>query len=388
MPPPRDPIEAARSLRATILDNRNETENSRRLAPKIVGALIETELCRLAVPASLGGYEAAPRVAMEIFEELATVEASVAWIVWNNALPCYGSAVLANNAVRAEIFGDSTQLLANSTRPTGKARVVDGGFRVSGRWSLVSGCELATWIPVMCIVVDGDEPRESAPGIREARMAFLPKGSYEILDTWHVGGLRGTGSHDIVVDEVYVPSERTYSFADPIHLHRPLYQMPFGATLAAGCAAICVGIAEKAIETLLELGLSKVQIDPGPRLRDRSSVQTLVALSTAEIEAARLLLFGVVDDLWGITSQGDRVTDEQCSRLWRSVIHAARTARSIVTEMYTAAGTTALYVDSPLERAHRDIYAVGQHMILASAWLEQAGRVSFKLAPTHPLFSR
>lgn len=384
----RDPIEAARSLRTIILDNRSETENSRRLASEIVDALIETELCRLAVPESLGGYEATPRVALEVFEELATAEASVAWIVWNNALPCYGSAVLTNDAVRAEIFGDATQLLANSTRPTGEAHVVDGGFRISGRWSLVSGCELAAWIPVMCIVVEGNEPHISGSGAREARMAFVPKGSYEILDTWYVGGLRGTGSHDIVVDEVFVPSERTYSFADPIHLEQPLYRMPFGATLAAGCAAICLGIAKTAIDTLLKLGSSKIQVDPGLSLRDRPNVQTLIALSMAELEAARLLLFGVVDELWGTTNEGKYATNEQCSRLWRSVIHTAKTARGIVTDLYAAAGASALYVDCPLERGHRDIYAVCQHMILAPAWLEQAGRVSFGIEPTHPLFSR
>ena len=388
MTPPHNPVAAARSLRTTILDNRGETENSRRLAPKIVEGLIETGLCRLAVPGSVGGFEAAPGIALEVFEELATAEASVAWIVWNNALPCYGSAVLSDDAVRSEIFGDATQLLANSTRPTGEARVVEGGFRVSGRWSLVSGCELAAWIPVMCFVVNEDKPQISTSGVREAQMAFVPKGSYEILDTWYVGGLRGTGSHDVVVDDVFVSSERTYSFADPIYLDRPLYRMPFGATLAAGCAAICLGIAKKAIETLLELAISKVQVDPGPGLRDRPAVQALIALSTAEIEAARLLLFAVVDELWRICSQGGRVTDEQCARLWRSIIHAATTAKAIVTDLYAAAGASALYVDCPLERAHRDIYAVGQHMILAPAWLEQAGRVSLGLKATHPLFSR
>jgi alkylation response protein AidB-like acyl-CoA dehydrogenase len=181
---------------------------------------------------------------------------------------------------------------------------VDDGFRVSGRWSLVSGCELAHWIPVMCVITDGTEPRMLASlGVPELRMAYIPKGSYRILDTWYVGGLRGTGSHDIVVEDVLVPAERTFSIIGPKFLDRPLYRMPLGAIMSAGCASICVGIAHTAIDALLELGSSKVQVDLGPGLRDRPAVQAIVAESEAELEAARLLLHDALGELWAAGSQ-------------------------------------------------------------------------------------
>ena len=195
-----DPLQAAQSLRETIQTHRKETEETRRLAPQIVEGLIETGLCRLVVPASLGGYEAGPVTFVQTLEELASAEASVAWIVWNNALPCFSTRYL-SEAPRTELFSDARRLFANSTRPSGKAVVADGGFRVSGRWSLVSGCELADWIPVTGVITEENGPRMLAPGVPETRMAYVPKGSYEILDTWYVGGLRGTGSHDVVVDE-------------------------------------------------------------------------------------------------------------------------------------------------------------------------------------------
>ena len=382
-----DPLQAARSLRPSILESRQETEATRRLAPAIVEGLIETGLCRLAVPASLGGHEANPLIALEIFEELAGAEASVAWIVWNNALPCFSSAVF-SDAMRTELFSDASRVFANSTRPSGKAVVTEGGFRVSGRWSLVSGCELADWIPVMCVVLEEHVPRTLNTGMPEARMMYVPKGSYTILDTWYVGGLRGTGSHDVVVDDVFVPAERTYSFFDPVQLDRPLYRMPFMATMAAGCASICLGIAKTTNSALKELAATQKKVDPGPGLQERPTVQTLVATANAELDAVRLLLHTTLGEIWSTCSSSAGVTTEQCARLWQSALHAAKVAKTTVTAMYEAAGTAAVYETSPIERAHRDIHVVAQHVILAPMWLEEAGRVGLGLAPKNPLFSR
>lgn len=380
------PVSAAQALRVTIQNARKETEETRRLAPQIVKGLIETGLCRLAVPANLGGHEAAPVVALKVYEELAGAEASVAWIAWNNSLPCLLSCHL-SDSVRRELFGDPSTLFANSTRPSGKAIVVDGGVRVSGRWSLVSGCELADWIPVMCVMTEGSEPKMlAALGIPELRMAYLPKGAYRILDTWYVGGLRGTGSHDVVIEDVFVPAERTFSFLDPKPLDRPLYRMPWAAMMSAGCAAMCLGIAQTAIDTLLELSLSKTQVGPGPGIRDQPAVQAMVATSVAEVDAARLFLHHTLGDVWAACNQGTPITEGQRASLVGAAHHAAKTAKAAVTAMYEGAGTSALYVDCPLERAHRDIYAVTQHVILARRWLEDAGRVRLGLKPMNPLF--
>jgi indole-3-acetate monooxygenase len=381
-----DPLTAARALRTTIRTVRHETEGARCLPASIVDKLIEAGLCRLTVPESLGGHEAEPLVGFDVYEELASTDASVAWIAWNNALPGLLSRYL-SNAVRAELFADTHRLFANSTRPSGRAVMQPGGYRVSGRWSLVSGCELADWIPLMCIVITNEgEQRMLAAGVPEMRMAYTPKGSYKILDTWHAGGLRGTGSHDVVVDDIFVPAELTFSLEDMDHIDRPLYRMPFAATLGAWCAAICLGIARAATDTLFDLGCSKVSVDPGPGLRDRPAVQAMVASSTAALEAARLLLRDALGDLWNACSRGTPVSDIQRARMWGSIVHAAQTAKTTVTAMYEAAGASALYIDCPIEQAHRDIHAVLQHVVLQRFWLEQAGRVSLGLKPTHPLF--
>jgi alkylation response protein AidB-like acyl-CoA dehydrogenase len=239
----------------------------------------------------------------------------------------------------------------------------------------------------MCIVITHEgEQRMLAAGVPEMRMAYTPKGSYKILDTWHAGGLRGTGSHDVVVDDIFVPAELTFSLEDMDHIDRPLYRMPFAVTLGAWCAAICLGIARAATDTLLDLGCSKVSVDPGPGLRDRPAVHAMVASSTAALEAARLLLRDALSDLWNACSRGTPVSDIQRARMWGSIVHTAQTAKTTVTAMYEAAGASALYIDCPIEQAHRDIHAVLQHVILQRFWLEQAGRIRLGLKPTHPLF--
>ncbi len=380
-----DQLRAARALRSTIRATRQQTEEGRRLAPQVVEGLIAGGLFRLAVPVTLGGPETQPEVALQIYEELAWADASVAWIVWNNQLVGLASRY-SSQPVSTEIFSDDREIFANSTRPSGRAVVVDGGFNVSGRWSLVSGCELANWIPVMCVVQKADQSHTLADGELETRMVYLPSGSYRILDTWHVGGLRGTGSHDIIADDIFVPAERTFSFSDSAQYDRPLSRMPFFATVCAGCAALCLGVAQAARDTLLELASSKVQVDPVPATRDRPSVQTLVASSGAKLAAARLLLYSALADVWTACTQKVTVTDAQRAQLWESGHHAAHVSREVVRSMYDLAGASALYIGCPLERTHRDIHAVMQHVVFAPFWMEAAGQVRLGITPRNPIF--
>jgi alkylation response protein AidB-like acyl-CoA dehydrogenase len=217
-------------------------------------------------------------------------------------------------------------------------------------------------------------------------MVWLPKGTYRVLDTWQVNSLRGTGSHDIVVEDARTPWAHTYAHHDPIQGTEPLYQLPLFATMAAGCGAICLGIAQAATDALLEVVDAKGTATRGPSLRDSPAIQAAVAAAIAEVDAARLLLHRTLGEVWDTCLGGDPVTEAQRARLWASSVHAAKIARPVVTAMFDAAGSTALYVDCPLERAQRDIQAVIQHAVIGMSHFEQAGRVYLGLAPTNPNF--
>lgn len=380
------PISAAKALRALIIETRKDTEAQRCLPDAVVKGLRQSRLCRLALPSEIGGLEADPVVALQVYEELASVEASVAWIVWNNSLPCFFGRFL-STAVRSEIFGQVDGMYASSTRATGRAAVKDDGYLVSGRWSLVSGCLHADWICVMCTVEKDGELQMIQPGMPETRFLFVPKGSYQIIDTWHVGGLRGTGSHDVAIDGVFVPMERTCAPTDRSRLARPIGQVPIACTMSAGHASICLGVARAALDAVLQLGRSKVSVDPVPTLRDRASNQFAVAEKATRIAAARMHLQAAIGALWSGVSAGQPWTVDEVGAVWSAAVSAAMECKTAVSTMYEIAGTSALYTDFILERGHRDIHAAMQHVIIQPVWLEQAGRVKLGLEPSNPLYA-
>jgi len=206
----RDALGSASDLHDRIVEHREETENGRQLAQPLVEALIDTKLCRMALPESDGGLELKPTASFAVYEELAAAEASVAWVVWNNSLVCLFARHMPPG-VREEVFGDPRNLFASSTRPEGRAVPNGESHRVNGRWSLVSGCLHAQWIPVMCMVEKDGEIEMLAPNQPRLCMAIVPRDHYEIIDTWYVGGLRGTGSHDAALSDEIVPNEKVFA---------------------------------------------------------------------------------------------------------------------------------------------------------------------------------
>lgn len=380
-----DAVTAAATLSPDLLEARDETEALRQLPEPIVEALVQSQLFRLAVPARHGGLELHPVEALRVYEELGKAEASVAWLVWNSSLPCLFGRFLSDE-VREEIFGDPVKKYASSTRPSGRAALENGGYRISGRWALVSGCVHADWLGLMCLVEEDGQVQMLEPGVPHMRMAFVPADSCEILDTWHVGGLRGTGSHDVVVGGLEVPAERTFSPMDPTRLDRPIGRIPIACTMSAGHAAICLGIARAAADAVISLGRTKVSVDPVPDLRDRSTNQIAVATATSRIPGLRGHLHEVLGDLWEMAESGTEWTLDDLADVWSAAVGTARECRSMVTALYEVAGSTSLYTDSVLERCHRDIHGAMQHIIVQRFWLEESGRVRFGLEPENPLF--
>ena len=380
-----DALIAARGLRELILANREDTESKRQVAEPIVEALVASRLGRLSLPAEYGGLELPPADALAVFESLAEAEASVAWVVWNSSLPCWFARFLPKN-VRDEVYGNPDDLYASSTRPTGRAKLNGDSYTINGRWSLVSGCMHATWIPVMCMVEENGEVQMLAPNVPNLRMFFVPRETYEILDTWHVGGLRGTGSHDAVLKDAVVPANRSFSVGDPSLLDSPLGRTPIMATMSAGCASICLGITKSSLRALLELATGKASIDGGPGLRDRGPAQSLVAKTQTKLDALRRELTSGCERVWRKVEAGAAIEAADIAAILSAAIVTAQECRAALTEIYAAAGASSLYTDSPIERGHRDIHAVTQHIALQPFWLEQAGRVHVGLEPTHPLF--
>jgi alkylation response protein AidB-like acyl-CoA dehydrogenase len=376
----------ARELSPLIASLREKTEASRNIAMPIVDRLRDGGLCRLAVAKELAGLETPIDAALDVYETLAYADASVGWVAWNNSLPCFLARFL-SPAARAELFADPQWLYACSTRPTGRAKVAGDGYRISGRWGIVSGCELAEWILLLCVVEDSDgEARILARGVPELRFAFVRRADCKILDTWHVGGLRGTGSHDVVVESVLVPRASTLFVAEPSTLDGPLGRLPIICSMAAAYGAQALGVAQSAIDTLIELTTTKAPPEGAP-LRERPTVLADIGRQGAALEAARAYLHTCAERSWRTAVDGGPPALDEITALWGAGLHAAEMAEAAVDAAYAAGGINSLYTSCPLERAHRDMHAMRRHIVGQALWLEDAGRVRLGAAPVHPLYA-
>ncbi|HKY09718.1 MAG TPA: hypothetical protein VJQ55_15825 [Candidatus Binatia bacterium] len=376
-------VTLAESMIPTIRELRHRTENDRRIAEPIVQAIRQSDLCRMLLDTG-EPPRYRPGEWLSVLETLAGAEASVSWLVWNNALSCFWARFL-DGAARARLFGDANSLFAGSTRPTGRAVTTPGGFRLSGRWSLVSGCELADYLNLMSLVYADGAPRMRAPGQPDLRVLFVPKGRYTILDTWHVGGLRGSGSHDVVVEDVFVPVEDSFAPAPPAAGNSALAQLPVIPVMIAGLGAQFLGMARAAVTVAIEILRDKVSVDPGASVRDRAGVLADIATYRAAISAAASHLHASLEALWDTVAHR-LPTAEDRAALYSAALYAASVGRACVTAMHAAAGTTALYVDCPLERSVRDLQAMDSHIAAQPVWVEDAGRVFIGHDPVNPLF--
>jgi alkylation response protein AidB-like acyl-CoA dehydrogenase len=372
-------LEVARSLRPRILAERDRIETARRLPEDLARELARAGFFRIYLPAAYGGLDLTPIEAMEIFEELARGDASIAWCVWNGNTH-WTAAQLSPEAART-VYAKPEIVTANSTRPSGQARAVDGGYRVNGRWSLVSGCELGTWMVLLCVIHDGDSPRLARSGAPEARFMLIPAGDCEIIDTWTVGGLRGTGSHDVAVHDVFVPESFGSGFTDPYVLPEPRYRIPPGSRVIPGLGAMALGIARTAIETLIEIAAEKTPERATQRLRENHGTQTRLAQAESLVRSARLFLFDSLHRLWSIVTATGEAPIEARAEVRLAASHAVSSAVQAVDLMYAAAGASSIYASCPLERAFRDVHAITQHIAVHPRVMETTGRVLLGLEP-------
>jgi len=377
-------MDAAKALRPRILADRERIEAGRRLPEDLARELARAGFFRIYLPAAYGGLDLTPLAATEIFEELARADASVAWCVWNGNT--YWTTTRWPKEVAEAIFADPNVILANSTRPSGRAMVVEGGYRVSGRWSLVSGCQLSAWFILMCIVHENGKPRLLQSGEPESRFMLCPAADCDIVDTWNVSGLRGTGSHDVAVQDRFVPASYASFHTDPLVLTDPRCQLPHSSRITPGLGAMALGIARSAIEALIDLAGAKRHERTNQSLSQDRGAQTRLAQAEALVSSARLFLFDTVERVWHEALAGREATVEArvLSRLasW----HAVTSACQAVDLVYLTGGATSLYESCPIERAFRDVHAITQHIGVHPRLLETTGRVLFGLEPDVPKF--
>ena len=345
----------------------------------------EAGLFQLSLPRSMGGLETDPITSFRAVEELSKIDGSVGWC----AMLSSGSAVL-TGWLRADVgrslFGQPPDFrLAGSIRPEGQAHKVDGGYRVRGRWNYASGIDHANWLLCTCKVEDGNGPRLTPAGTPETRTLLVPIGAVTVHDTWSVVGMCGTGSHDFVVDEVFVPMEHTFSFADPPQESGPLYHPRLVlVAIWSVTTANLLGMARGAMDSFVEIATKTGSTMSTTLLRDRPLVQAKVAEAEAIIGAARAYVLDAVGTAWQAVCDDVPDPSSEIAQARLAITHAMRESVKAVDLLFHAAGTNAIHRKYPLERFFRDIHVAVQHVAALPANLESAGQALLGLRPNDP----
>jgi alkylation response protein AidB-like acyl-CoA dehydrogenase len=354
----------ARDLAAT-------TERERALPQALLDELRATGLMRAGAPAALGALEAPPATTLRGAETIARGDASAGWCVSIAATSSLLSAYLPD-AGAAEIFGDAHTIAAGVWAPRGRAVIVDGGVRVSGRWSFCSGISHSQWLFAGCVL---DDPDASAQG-PVLRVVGFPTAELEILDTWHTSGLRGTGSHDALADGLFVPDDHVLSLTDGgPRVDTPLYRFPVFGFFALSIAAAALGNARGAIDDLGELAAGKTAQGSSRVLAERPATQAAVGEAEAALRAARALYYEAIEEAWAAAQQDGPVEVPLRLGLRLAATHAVRTSAEVARSMYDLGGGTAIYEDSPLQRRFRDAHAATAHFQVNPAMWELTGKV-------------
>ena len=368
-------LDVVRGIAPRVAAAADRTERDRRLPAEIVQALVDARVFRLCIPGALDGAETSPATMVRVIEMIARADGAAGWSAAIGATSGVSSAYLPLTTAR-EIYGPADAITGGAFAPQGRATVVDGGYRVTGRWPFASGCEHCTWLMGGCVILDGGAMRRLPSGAPDARLMLFPAGDARIIDTWTVAGLRGTGSHDIAVEDLFVPHERSFSLVTDPSLHaRPLYAFPVFGLLALGIAAVTLGIARGAIDDLVELAGAKTPTYSRRLLGERATVQADVARAEATLGSARALVFETIDEAWTRAQTAGTIDVRARARLRLAAAHAATAAAKAVDLMYVAGGGSVVYASSPLQRRFRDVHVATQHVLVAPATLELVGRL-------------
>jgi alkylation response protein AidB-like acyl-CoA dehydrogenase len=281
-------IERARALAPVVEQWRDVGEQERHLPRPLVEALRDAGVFRMSVPKALGGDEVEDETAVRVIEELSRQDGSVGW----NVMIASGAAIAASGlpaaALREVYRGGPDTVIATGLPPQGAAVPVPGGFRLTGRWAFASGCQQADWMAGSSPVMAQGTPRIRSDGRPDVRTFFLPTGACEILDTWHTAGLRGTGSHDWRVTDVFVPEERSLPLLrDGPREPGALSLSDFVAYNGPRVAAVALGLAREAVDTFTALARTKTPVLATSPLAAQHTTHERVGRAEARLRSGR-----------------------------------------------------------------------------------------------------
>jgi alkylation response protein AidB-like acyl-CoA dehydrogenase len=377
-----NPVARARDLAADIAAAADEIESTRRIPSALLRRLHASKLLRMQLPRSVGGDETEPAVYAAAIEELARHDASIAW----NVFVANSSALIAaylEPAVGRTIFAEPDSIIAWGPPSALRARAVDGGYRLTGKWDFASGCRQARWMGAHCLVLEADGTlRLNRFGRPTVRTLLFPASDATLLDTWNTIGLRGTASDSYSVDDVFIPEAFSTTREDPT-LRRergPLYAFTMPGLYAVGVASVALGIAGAMLSEFIALASRKTPRGL-VRLADNAVVQAEVARAEARLGSARAYLAETLTTIYAHADDVAPIEVADRARVRLACTNAIQGAAEVTDFAYKEAGVDAIFPGSPFERRFRDMHTLSQQIQARSAHFEQVGQVLLGVPP-------
>jgi alkylation response protein AidB-like acyl-CoA dehydrogenase len=381
-------VQAALSLRPVIRGYQQEIEQGQRIPRALFEQLHAAGLYRMVIPRALGGLQVDPLTYCRVVEVLAECVGSVGWNLANNGIGQLVTLGLPDEGVQ-EIHGPAPSVIAGTAvQGGGQAVAVEGGYRVSGRWQFGSGCQESTWMLGSFQILEDGEPRRRPDGGSLFWRGVFPREQAEVVpDTWDVAGLRGTGSFDWTVKDVFLPEHRTCP-----HVGVPLdnqwsrwpglsYALPSQCWVGPHHSSVITGIARGGIEALIELAVEKSPRGRSGMLCEFPQVQDAVGRADAVLNAGRGYRSAMIAELWKTIAAGRETTLEQRARCRLASTYAADSAREAMDLVYRWGGSTSFKRASRLAECWRDLHVVGQTVTVGPEWYPIGGRALLGMDP-------
>lgn len=351
-----------------IRSRRDEFEQQRHISQDIIERFREIGVYRAMVPSVCGGDEKTPRQFLEMVEAISSADGSAGWVASFGMSPAYLAALPEDTVT--QIWRDSADIVfAGGVFPPQPAKRVDGGFRVSGRWRFASGSPGAQLCGVGILPEGDDKPLP--------RMAVMPREKVTIEETWDMLGMNGTGSHDLVIDDVFVPEDWTFVRGSTPNIDAPFFRYPSLSFAAQVLSVTTLGMAREAIDVVTSMAKGRKSITGAPNLGEREYVQIAVAKAEAKLQAARAYFYQSVDQAWEAVLADGKPSAEQISHLRLSTTHLTTECAEAIRACYEVSGMSGAENDNPLSRLLRDSMLCTQHAFMGAVTLKNAGAMMF-----------
>jgi indole-3-acetate monooxygenase len=382
-------VQAAAALQPALRDYHDEIEREQRLPQALVEQLRAAGFYKMVIPRALGGLQVNPLTYLRVVELLAEGAGSVGWNLANNSIGQLVTLGLPDEGVH-EIYarGADTIIAGTAVPGGGQAVPVAGGYRVSGRWQFGSGCQESAWMLGSFQILDDGQPRRRQDGGSLYWRGVFPRTEAEIVPgSWDVAGLRGTGSFDWTVENVFLPERRTMP-----QVGIPLdnqwerwpgitYALPVQCWVGPHHSAVITGIARAGIDALIELAVEKTPRGRTGMLCENPQVQDAIGRADAMLNAGRAYRSAQIAELWATVAAGKDTTLEQRARCRLASIYAGDSAREAMDLVYRHGGSTSFKRASRLAECWRDLHVVGQTVTIAPEWYPIGGRVYLGMDP-------